>query len=335
MASPLFPEFTSKRHPAWDLPEAVRESIEASRIAPPSVALLPASTVPFPFEAKGAFVAGMVRARPRPDPRFGVAAFVPASLIRADLPLLPDAPFEKASVQIRIPASDRPPGVRVSREERRLEQRRRVREEAEAEAKALAESRLVATERALLSGGLWRAVDIAASAGIGQGPAQAALETLGASGRAVEVALGHWRSRIRLVDLSWEGRTTEACLLGHLLHGLSMDGGTVSRLTGLCPVEVDAAGKRLVAAGHAVPVGPASVRCPEKVRHGILATLGPSVLSPLGQRVVDDLFYAKPSRKVDVANRLGIGRGSVNRAIERLVEEGWLSSPAPDLFAVA
>ena len=151
----------------------------------------------------------------------------------------------------------------------------------------------------------------------------------------VHVALGHWRSRLRAVQLCQHGLTPAARALGFLLHGLSLDAETIAFHAGVYPDQARAAVAELCEAGHVQAQPDGTYLCPEAARLDLIEMLGPAPLSGLCARVLDDLFGAGPSRKVEVATRLGVGRGSINRTVERLVEDGWVARAGADLFSVA
>jgi hypothetical protein len=192
-----------------------------------------------------------------------------------------------------------------------------------------------AVEGMLLVGGLWRVEDLAGNCGARPSAVGDALSGLSREGGAVLVALGHWRSRRRDACLLQQGRTAPARMLGGLLHGLTLDLPYVADLLGLEADDVSTAAPVLVRNALAVEVRPGRYRCPDPVRAGIIERLGPSPLTDLGRRLVDALCLGGPMRKAEAADAIGIGRGSANRMIDRLVEEGWLRQEGGDRYLVA
>lgn len=220
--------------------------------------------------------------------------------------------------------------VSVSREERRLAQRRQAREAEDARRVA----DVAAAASSLCEGGLWRTSDIASAAGVTQQRAALALEALEGEGRAVRVALDHWRSRMRHADLVRDGRTDEARVLGCLLHGFALSPREAAGMAGVGEDGAAEALSSLVRRGLAERVG-SRHRCPAAARASVVSALGPAPLTPVGSRVVDVLHGVPPSRKIEIADLLGMGRGSVVRAVERLVADGWLRPVGADRYALA
>lgn len=96
-------------------------------------------------------------------------------------------------------------------------------------------------------------------------------------------------------------------------------------------------------AAHAEPAEP--VPAPA---HAAVALPPPSVALPteepadarapltdLGMRVVEALRGKEPLRKAEVARLVGIGRGSANRIVDRLVDGGWVHCHGDGLYALA
>ncbi len=75
-----------------------------------------------------------------------------------------------------------------------------------------------------------------------------------------------------------------------------------------------------------LPEQDASVEFPEETR---------TMPTVLGQRVLAALNGKGPLRKTDIAELVGIGRGSANRIVERLVAEGWMRKAGEDTFGLA
>ncbi len=313
-------EILSAHLPASVRVAAARAEAAAQRVAMPKPLVVAPPVQVLEWRPSGP--AAALRAPVAPE---RCIAFVPASLLDPAGLTVPDL-----TLLLEGRARCSVPTVSISREERRLAQRRAAREAEEARRA----SDVAAAAAALAEGGLWRVSDVAAASGMTHQRASAAFEALGREGRAVRVALEHWRSRMRHADLARDGRTVEARVLGCLLHGLSLSAREAASMAGVDEEAAAAAMASLGRRGLAHATG-ARHRCPGETRASIVAALGPAPLTPVGSRVVDALHGAPPSRKVEIADLLGMGRGSVVRAVERLVSDGWLRPVGADRYALA
>jgi DNA-binding MarR family transcriptional regulator len=180
----------------------------------------------------------------------------------------------------------------------------------------------------LRRGGLWRARDVAPALGCEPASVDLMLRRLEAAGRAVHVIHGEWRAHDVPVDLAVDGHTQGVVLLGRVMAApgrvlTSVDHG---RLYGgptghLAPEFFD-----LQVAGYVERRG-YGVRAMAPHWAAALASrlaVAPPrpPLTPLGARMVESLRDAPPQRKVDIAARLGTGRGVAIRMVDRLVAEG-------------
>ena len=183
-------------------------------------------------------------------------------------------------------------------------------------------------------GGLWRVEDLSDRIGKPGRDVVPCLEVMSRSGDAVLVVPGQWRSKLRGIDVAEEGRTVAVRSLGCLLHGFAMTVEDVAERVGEGAAAVSGALASLVNQGLAV-VADGRFRCPENRRDDIIVRSGPSRLTELGARTVDALDRCPPVRKTEIADLIGIGRGSANRIVDRLVHEGWVSVVGGERYSLA
>lgn len=174
-------------------------------------------------------------------------------------------------------------------------------------------------------GGLWTLAEVRDAVGgeVTTGMVGLALDTLWAEGFVAHVFLGHWKARTAAVEpLSPNGRIISARLL------LDAFSHWPSRLpTSETSEGYAQAKKRLIDKGYLE--ASSSIVCTEAFAKGLRERLRPRPplppLTELGHRIVKALGDRHALTRVEIAARLGIGRGSVNRMVDRLIDEGWLA----------
>ncbi len=199
-----------------------------------------------------------------------------------------------------------------------------------------AETALAAMRR----GGLWRTRDIAEEMACTPASAGILLGRLEATGRAVHVMYGEWRAHDAEADLARDAHTQAPAIVGrvysapgHLLAAEEHRRLYGEGFAGIAPRvhHIKAAG-HLESAGHGVLRVPAPWAAALASRLAVREPLPP--LTPLGARMVEALRDEPPLRKVDVAARLGVGRGVAIRMVDRLVSEGRMVEVAAGAFMV-
>lgn len=207
-------------------------------------------------------------------------------------------------------------------------------------ARPVAEDPAEAALAVMRRGGLWRARDVAPELRCEPASVEIMLRRLEATGRAVHVFNGEWRAHDVRVDMAVHGHTQGAVLIGRVMAapGRVLTSTDHVRLYGGAITHVAPEFVALQAAGYV-----------ERVRYGVrrmaphwdaalASRLTPSPprtpLTPLGARMVEALRDAGPQRKVDIAARLGTGRGVAIRMVDRLVSEGRMVEVSAGAFMV-